>query len=91
MRRPIVRPLALALLALVGVVAGRPLAAQMPEATQAALKQIFASRFYAAERFGLVLETDWNPTGGIPADVHGVVTTYQQVGSSPIPFRYGCS
>ncbi len=37
----------------------------------------------AAERFGLHLDANWNPTDGIPPDVHGVVTTYQQIGSSP--------
>ncbi len=41
----------------------------------------------AAERFGLVLDTEWNPSGGLPSDVHGVVTTYQQVGSSALAFR----
>ena len=38
----------------------------------------------AAERFGLHLEPSWSPsTGRLPADVHGIVTTYQQVASSP--------
>jgi superfamily II DNA or RNA helicase len=37
----------------------------------------------AAERFGLHLDPDWSPGEGTPDDVHGVVTTYQQVGSSP--------
>ncbi len=37
----------------------------------------------AAERFGLHLDADWSPSAGIPSDVHGVVTTYQQIGSSP--------
>ncbi|MDA3039863.1 MAG: DEAD/DEAH box helicase [Actinomycetota bacterium] len=37
----------------------------------------------ASEQFGLHLDADWVPGEGIPADVHGVVTTYQQVGSSP--------
>lgn len=37
----------------------------------------------AAERFGLHLDADWSPNDGIPPDVHGVVTTYQQIGSSP--------
>ncbi len=41
----------------------------------------------AAERFGLMLDTEWNPSGGLPSDVHGVVTTYQQVGSSAMAFR----
>ncbi len=40
----------------------------------------------AAQRFGLHLVTDWQPGDMIPADAHGVVTTYQQVGSSPEPF-----
>jgi len=42
----------------------------------------------AAERFGLHLEPTWSPTkGALPADVHGLVTTYQQVASSPDPLR----
>ncbi len=40
----------------------------------------------AAERFGLMLDTDWSPSDGIRPDVHGIVTTYQQVGSSPESF-----
>ncbi|MEM9564971.1 MAG: DEAD/DEAH box helicase [Actinomycetota bacterium] len=40
----------------------------------------------AAARFGLGLVTDWNPGDLLPADCHGLVTTYQQVGSSPEPF-----
>lgn len=42
----------------------------------------------AGARMGLHLEPSWSPTGGnLPADVHGVVTTYQQVASSPDPLR----
>jgi superfamily II DNA or RNA helicase len=42
----------------------------------------------AAERLGLHLEPAWAPgRGRLPADVHGVVTTYQQVASSPDPLR----
>jgi superfamily II DNA or RNA helicase len=42
----------------------------------------------AAERFGLHLEPSWSPgTGKLPADVHGLVTTYQQVASSPDALR----
>ena len=40
----------------------------------------------AAQRFGLHLVTDWQPGDLVPADSHGLVTTYQQVGSSPEPF-----
>lgn len=37
----------------------------------------------AAARFGLVLDDAWHPgTGSLPGDVHGVVTTYQQVATS---------
>jgi superfamily II DNA or RNA helicase len=36
----------------------------------------------AAERFGLHLETDWSPTDRLPGDVHGLVTTYQQVATA---------
>jgi superfamily II DNA or RNA helicase len=42
----------------------------------------------AAGRFGLHLEPRWTPGGGrLPADVHGIVTTYQQVASSPDALR----
>ena len=37
----------------------------------------------AAERFGLHLVTDWSASDGLPPDIHGVVTTYQQVGGTP--------
>ncbi len=40
----------------------------------------------AAEQFGLILDSDWSPADGLPSDMHGVVTTYQQVGSSPEAF-----
>ena len=33
----------------------------------------------AAHRLGLQLDPDWTPTGGIAKDVHGIVTTFQQV------------
>ncbi len=37
----------------------------------------------SAERFGLHLEDDWKPADGpLPSDVHGVVTTYQQVATA---------
>ena len=38
----------------------------------------------AAEEFGIHLDTDWSPTLGLPADLHGIVTTYQQVATSAI-------
>src|SRR5262245_26826219 len=42
----------------------------------------------AGERFGLNLEPSWNPSRErLPADVHGIVTTYQQVASSPDALR----
>jgi superfamily II DNA or RNA helicase len=42
----------------------------------------------AAAGFGLHLEPRWAPSGGrLPADVHGIVTTYQQVASSPDALR----
>lgn len=42
----------------------------------------------AAGRMGLHLEPAWSPGGGkLPADVHGLVTTYQQVASSPGALR----
>ncbi len=36
----------------------------------------------AAEEFGIHLDTDWSPLQGLPADLHGIVTTYQQVATS---------
>lgn len=36
----------------------------------------------AAEEFGLHLDTDWSPNERLPADLHGIVTTYQQVATS---------
>ncbi len=47
------------------------------------LKQQWAD---AAMRFGLHLETNWSSSDALPSDIHGVVTTYQQVGGSPEPF-----
>ncbi|MDH4145784.1 MAG: DEAD/DEAH box helicase, partial [Acidimicrobiia bacterium] len=41
----------------------------------------------AAARFGLVLLSEWDGRGAMPADVHGVCTTYQQVASNPGAFR----
>ena len=42
----------------------------------------------AAAGFGLHLEPRWAPSGGrLPADVHGIVTTYQQVASNPDALR----
>ncbi len=41
----------------------------------------------AAEQFNLHLDSDWTPSDGLPGDVHGVVTTYQQVGASPQTIR----
>lgn len=41
---------------------------------------------HAASRMGLHLDPDWAPDGGaLPADMHGVVTSYQQVAlSAPV-------
>ena len=40
----------------------------------------------AAARFGFHLVVDWVPGDLLPGDAHGIVTTYQQVGSNPEPF-----
>lgn len=40
----------------------------------------------AARSFGLVVNPNWTPGETLPADVHGVVTTYAQVGLSPNEF-----
>ncbi len=37
----------------------------------------------AAERFGIYLDPNWTPAGGLAPDLHGLVTTYQQVGGDP--------
>lgn len=37
----------------------------------------------AATRFALHLDPDWSPRRRLPADVHGVVCTYQQVATDP--------
>lgn len=52
MLTPCIRRSGLTLLALASLLAGAPLSAQVPDATTAALKQIFGSRYYAPERFG---------------------------------------
>ena len=42
----------------------------------------------AAERFGLQLDTDWSSSNGrLPGDIHGIVTTYQQVATSADALR----
>lgn len=41
----------------------------------------------AAERFGLHLDADWAPGQPLPADLHGVVTTYQQVATAADALR----
>lgn len=41
----------------------------------------------AAARFDLALDTDWSASRGLPADVHGVVVTYQQVAANPAALR----
>ncbi len=41
----------------------------------------------AAARLGITLLDQWSPADGpLPADVHGLVTTYQQVAANPHPF-----
>jgi len=38
---------------------------------------------HAANRFGLHLDPEWSPRDGeLPADMHGIITTYQQVSAS---------
>lgn len=36
----------------------------------------------AVHRLGLGLDPDWSPSDGLPRDVHGPVTTYQQVATA---------
>jgi dipeptidyl-peptidase 4 len=52
MRQPSLRRFSLLLAACLSLLAALPLSAQVPEAATAMLKQIFASRQYAPERFG---------------------------------------
>ncbi len=74
-----------ALCAAVHDVAGNPGRGVVVVAPTSHLKVQWAD---AATRFGLHLEPRWSPSGGrLPADVHGVVTTYQQVASSPDALR----
>lgn len=43
---------------------------------------------HAAARFGLHLEPQWmSATGRLPADMHGIVVTYQQVATNPGALR----
>ncbi len=41
----------------------------------------------AAHRLGLQLDPDWAPDGGLARDVHGLVTTYQQVATGAAAAR----
>lgn len=41
----------------------------------------------AAEQFGLHLATDWSPQDRLPGDLHGLVTTYQQVATAADELR----
>jgi superfamily II DNA or RNA helicase len=41
----------------------------------------------AAHRLGLQLDPDWNPGDGLARDVHGLVTTYQQVATGDTAAR----
>ena len=41
----------------------------------------------AAEQFGLHLDTDWTPQDRLPGDLHGIVTTYQQVATAAEELR----
>jgi superfamily II DNA or RNA helicase len=41
----------------------------------------------AAHRLGLELDPDWSPAGGLARDVHGLVTTYQQVATGDAAAR----
>lgn len=38
----------------------------------------------AAHRLGLQLDPDWSPADGLAGDVHGLVTTYQQVANGAV-------
>jgi superfamily II DNA or RNA helicase len=41
----------------------------------------------AAHRMGLELDPDWSPSAGLALDVHGLVTTYQQVATGDTAAR----
>ena len=67
------------------VLAGGPSRRLVVVAPTAHLKVQWAA---AAARFALHLDPAWAPTDGrFPADMHGVVTTYQQVASSAAVLR----
>jgi superfamily II DNA or RNA helicase len=59
--------------------AERPGARLVVVAPTAHLKSQWAA---AALRFDLDLEVAWSPAGGLAGDMHGLVTTYQQVASA---------
>jgi superfamily II DNA or RNA helicase len=66
-----------ALVAALTDLAGHPSRRLVVVAPTAHLKTQWVS---AASRFGLHLDPDWTAsTGALPADMHGIVTTYQQV------------
>ncbi|NNE95365.1 MAG: DEAD/DEAH box helicase [Acidimicrobiales bacterium] len=45
----------------------------------------------AAEQFGLHLDPNWTPNEGLPPDVHGVVTTYQQASTAHTDLARVCT
>jgi superfamily II DNA or RNA helicase len=68
-----------------GLVAARLLLAQSPRRAivvtpTAHLKSQWAA---AAARLHLHLDPDWSPAEATPSDMHGIVTTYQQVALNP--------
>jgi superfamily II DNA or RNA helicase len=74
-----------ALVAAVGEMAKNPGTRLVVVAPTSHLKLQWAD---AAARFGLALEPRWSSSGGrLPADLHGIVTTYQQVASNPEALR----
>ncbi len=65
---------------------GRRPARLVVVAPTAHLKQQWAN---AAARFSLHLDPSWSPAEGVlPADMHGVVTSYQQVAMNPRRFAH---
>jgi superfamily II DNA or RNA helicase len=45
----------------------------------------------AAEALGLLLEPAWASTQGLPADMHGIVVTYQQAAATPEALAKACA
>lgn len=74
-----------ALVAALRSMSGNPKQRLVVVAPTAHLKTQWAS---AAARFGLHIDPDWSQSAGkLPPDMHGIVTTYQQVATSAVALK----